>query len=324
LYTRTDTGWRERPSDKNGAMSTRPLLSVGLPNFGPWMPGGDWRRFLDFGPMVEDAGLDRVVVVDHVVMSNNTHEYRWGKFPTPPDAQWPEPLTLLSGIAARTSRIRLGTGVVLPSLRGATLFAKTTATLDVMCNGRLDLGVGIGWQREEYDAAGLDWDKRGRIFTDVMGAVVELWNNTPASYHSPTVNFDDIYVVPKPVQPGGVPLWFAGTFTPTSLSRMARWASGWIPIMGESIDGVREGARTVKEAMAARGRDPEQLRVQGPLPLMRNDDGSFDLAKSMEHVPALVDAGATAIHLPLHMFAKTMEEAPSVLADIKRRFDASF
>ena len=288
------------------------------------MPNGDWRRFLDFGPMVEDAGLDRVVVVDHVVMGNNTHEYRWGKFPTPPDAQWPEPLTLLAGIAARTSRIRLGTGVVLPSLRGATLFAKTTATLDVMCNGRLDLGVGIGWQREEYDAAGLDWDKRGRIFTDVMGAVVELWNNTPASYHSPTVNFDDIYVVPKPVQQGGVPLWFAGTFTPTSLSRMARLASGWIPIMGESIEGVREGARTVKEAMAARGRDPEQLRVQGPLPLVRNEDGTFDLAKSMEHVPALVDAGATAIHLPLHMFAKTMEDAPGVLADIKRRYDASF
>jgi predicted aspartyl protease len=94
--------------------------------------------------------------------------------------------------------------------------------------------------------------------------------------------------------------------------------------MGESIEGVREGARTVKEAMAARGRDPEQLRVQGPLPLVRNEDGTFDLAKSMEHVPVLVDAGATAIHLPLHMFAKTMEDAPGVLADIKRRYDASF
>ena len=94
--------------------------------------------------MAEDAGIDRVVVVDHVVMGANTDAYRWGRFPTAPDAPWLEPLTMLTGLAAVTSTVRLATGVIIPALRGAPLLAKTAATLDVMSQGRLELGVGLG------------------------------------------------------------------------------------------------------------------------------------------------------------------------------------
>ena len=271
----------------------KPTLSIGLPNFGHWMPAGSGHRFIELGKMADDAGIDRIVLVDHVVMGANTQEYRWGRFPTTPDAPWYEPLTLLAGIAAATSHVRLATSVVLPSLRGAVVFAKTTATLDVISQGRLELGVGIGWQREEYDAAGIEWDNRSRIFTDTLGACIELWNNLPASYHSPTINFDEIYLVPQPAQPGGVPILIAGTLTPTNLNRLARLGNGWIPIMGESLDGVRSGVQMITQAMKEHGRDTTGLIVQGSIPLSKNSDDTWDLAATMQNGPALIDAGAT-------------------------------
>ena len=303
-------------------MNNHPQLSIGIPNFGSWLPADEWHRFADVGRMADDAGIDRIVLVDHVVMGNNIAAYRWGRFPTAPDAPWLEPLTLLAGVASVTRRVRLATGVMLPTLRGAAVLAKTAATLDVLSQGRLELGVGVGWQREEYEAAGLDWDRRGRLFTDTLGACTALWTNIPASFHSPTVNFDDIYLSPRPVQAGGVPLWVAGTLTPANLDRVARYASGWIPIMGESLAGIADGVHRIGEAMTALGRDAAQLRVQGPLPMAKNSEGAWDLAASMQNAPALLAAGATAVHLPIQMFASGIDAAEAVLADIKRRFDA--
>ncbi len=135
-------------------MST-PTLTVGLANFGATFASGEWARFLDLGRAADDAGIDRVVLVDHVVMGPHTENYAWGKFPVPPDAPWLEPLTMLSAIAAVTSRVRLATGILIAPLRPAALLAKQVATLDQLSGGRVDLGVGTGWQREEYDAEGL-------------------------------------------------------------------------------------------------------------------------------------------------------------------------
>src|SRR4051812_14877861 len=98
----------------------------------------------------DKAGIDRIVVVDHVVMGPHTEAYSWGKFPTPPDSPWLEPLTCLAVIAGATSRVRLGTGILIAPLRSGAVLAKTAATLDVLSGGRLDLGVGTGWQKEEY------------------------------------------------------------------------------------------------------------------------------------------------------------------------------
>src|SRR3974390_2872496 len=103
---------------------------------------------VDVAQMVEDSGADRVVVVDHLVMGSHTDAYRWGRFPTPPQAPWLEPLTVLTAMAAGTGNVRLATGILIAPLRPAVLLAKTAATLDQISGGRLDLGVGFGWQRE--------------------------------------------------------------------------------------------------------------------------------------------------------------------------------
>lgn len=296
-------------------------LSIGLPNFGGW-PGDDWRGFVDVARAAEDAGVDRVVLVDHVVMGPHTDKYVWGRFPTPPEAPWAEPLTVLSAMAAVTSRVRLATGILIAPLRGATLLAKTAATLDQISGGRLELGVGTGWQREEYDAAGLDWDRRGQLLTDTLAACKVLWTQTPAAFASETVNFADTYLMPRPVRPGGVPLWIGGSLNKRNLARIVDSGDGWIPIMGLSTEDMARDIVTIRQALADAGRDPAALRVQGPVPMAKDEDGRFDLARTMDGVPEVVAAGATAIQLPIQAFCAGPKDAPAFFAQARRLFDA--
>ncbi|MGZ7013075.1 MAG: TIGR03619 family F420-dependent LLM class oxidoreductase [Acidimicrobiales bacterium] len=295
-------------------------LSLGLSNFGSFLPPDQWHRFPDLGRMAEDAGIDRLVVVDHVVMGANTDAYRWGRFPTAPEAPWLEPLTMLAGLAASTSTVRLATGVIIPALRGAPLLAKTAATLDVMSQGRLELGVGLGWQREEYEASGLDWSRRGALLTDTLGACRALWSDWPATYRSDTVQFTDIWCSPRPVQAGGVPFWIAGTLSAANLDRLVRFGQGWIPIMGESVDGLAAGVAQVRQALADAGRDPAELGVQGALAVVRDADKRADLAATVDGARALADAGATAAHAGLQAFCTGIDDAARVMADLGRRF----
>ena len=96
-----------------------PTLTVGLANYGNTYAPGEWHRFVDLGRAADDAGVDRIVLVDHVVMGPHTENYVWGKFPVPPDAPWFEPLTMLTAIAAVTSHVRLATGILIVPLRPA-------------------------------------------------------------------------------------------------------------------------------------------------------------------------------------------------------------
>jgi len=298
----------------------KPQFSVGLPNYGPFLPPGDWRRFVDIARSAEDAGVDRIIVVDHVVMGNNTDAYQWGKFPVPPEAPWFEPLTMLTAVAAVTSRIRLATGILIAPLRPAALLAKQAATLDVMSGGRLDLGVGTGWQREEYDAEGLDFERRGQLLTDTIAACKVLWRDTPARFSSPTLSFEDIYCEPKPLQPGGVPIWVSGTLHGRNIDRLVQHGDGWIPIMGETVEGIALGVTQIKDAWKAAGRDPEGLLVRAPLVVARGDDGKPDIERSMESVPALVAAGATDIQATLQAFCREPEGAPEAFKQLVTAF----
>jgi len=301
---------------------TTATLSIGLANYGSTFAPGEWRRFADLGRAADDAGIDRVIAVDHVVMGNHTDKYVWGKFPVPPDAPWFEPLTMLTAIAAVTARVRLATGILIVPLRPAALLAKQVATLDQLSGGRVDLGVGTGWQREEYDAQGLPFEQRGQLLTDTLGACRALWRDTPASFTSPTLSFADIYCEPKPLQPGGVPLWVAGTLNPRNLDRLVRYGDAWIPIMGETVEGIAAGAKTVRDALQAAGRDASTLQVQAPLRIERGDDGRPDVARSIASVGELLDAGATDVQVPLRAFCADPADAPATMAELVRRFRA--
>ena len=136
----------------------------GLENF----YGGDVKSYIEISQMAEELGFDAVSVTDHVVMGKNLHKYPFGQFPMPSDAPWYEPLTLLTMIAANTSSINLATAVLIAPLRSPALLAKTAASLDAISNGRLELGVGLGWQEEEYEASGISFDQRAKIFWETL------------------------------------------------------------------------------------------------------------------------------------------------------------
>jgi probable F420-dependent oxidoreductase len=301
----------------------RPTLTVSLGNFGATYPDGEWGRFVDLGRAAEDAGVDRIVVVDHVVMGPHTENYQWGKFPVPSDAPWLEPLTVLTAIAAVTTRVRLATGILIAPLRPAAFLAKQVATLDQMSGGRVDLGVGTGWQREEYDAQGLDFDQRGQLLDDTLAACSVLWRDTPAALSTPTLSFHDIYCMPKPLQPGGVPIWIAGTLHSRNVARIVEHGSGWIPIMGENVEGIAAGIARIRDACAAAGRDATRLQVQAPAQIVLGGNGRPDLDACMATVPGLIEAGATDVIVTLRAFARDAASSPDALRRIRKSFDAA-
>jgi probable F420-dependent oxidoreductase len=276
-----------------------PQLTLGLRSFSADDPGG-WSKMLDFARAADAAGVDRLVVSDHVVFGEQLEEYAkpetggiaGGKQPTGPDGHWLEPLTTLSVVAGMTSRIRLRTQIIIAALRRPVVLAKSAATLDVLSGGRLDLGVGVGWQRAEYEAAGLPFDGRGRLLDHTLDVCQTLWRDMRAKYDSADLKFDAIHQMPKPLQPGGVPIWTSGTVRSTTARRIARYGARWIP-WGPDAANLAESIPRMKESVLREGGSVEGFQVVGALPVVRTSAGAIDVPRTMERLPQQIASGVT-------------------------------
>jgi probable F420-dependent oxidoreductase len=222
----------------------------------------------DVAVHAENLGFDAFWLPDHVVMPTryaSRYPYQTnpdGDFlPYPFDATaFPEPFTALAFIAGATHRIRLGTGVLILPERNPVLFAKQAATLDSLSDGRLQLGVGIGWLREEFDALGVEWRDRGRRTDESIQAMRALWTDEIASFHGEFVDFQDVRCDPKPVQPGGVPLIIGG-HSEAAARRAGRLGDGFMPV---GFGGQHDVAPLVAEMRASAhdaGRDPDRIEL---------------------------------------------------------------
>jgi probable F420-dependent oxidoreductase len=287
-------------------MTRTPQLSIQLITFSN--DAADWSVIFEQARAADDAGIDRVVVSDHVAFGENLEAYgdpslggtEGGRQPTGPDGHWLEPMTVLSMIAARTSKVRIGTNILQAALRRPVVLAKTAATLDVLSGGRLDLGVGVGWQREEYDASGLDFDGRGALLNESLEVISKLWREQSASHDGELASFVDIHQMPKPTQPGGVPIWVSGTVNRRSMDRLATYGSGWIPWGSEATD-IASGIAAMSEAMIRRDRDPAGIQVTGNLAVAYDDAGDPDAAATMTGAGALIEAGVTDLRLSVRL-----------------------
>lgn len=304
----------------------RPQLSVHLLNFAPEGHSAGWEHLLAFARAADVAGIDRVMCSEHVVYGEALEEYskpevggrEGGKQPTGPDGHWLDPLVTLSVIAGQTKRVRLGTQILLAALRRPVILAKTAATLDVLSGGRLDLGVGVGWQKAEYDAAGLAFEKRGKLLDHSLDVCRTLWTETRASFSSPELSFENIHQMPKPVNPGGVAVWISGTIRNTTVRRLVRYGQRWIP-WGKDDGDMSELIPKMKDAIAKAGGDPDTLQASGPLPAVWGANG-LDLAATMDRVPARLAAGQTNFAVP---FLPGPDEAANTakLREIVEAFD---
>jgi len=275
--------------------------------------GGDLSQLIDFAKRAEDAGIDQIAMTDHLAIGPHTECYPYGAFPFPNDEPWPEPLLTLAAMAGATRRIRLATAVLIAPLRPALLLAKSLATLDVLSGGRVDLGVGTGWQKEEFAASGVPFETRAARMDDVLRACRVLWRDAPASFQSPTVSFDDLWCIPRPVQPGGVPIWFGVPPTPRNVARVVEMGVGWVPV-GTDLDALASGARVLRDAFAAAGRDPAMLGVRANVPFAIGADGRVDLDRSIaEGIPRASEAGATIAAFPIAAYVRRREDLPALL-----------
>lgn len=306
----------------------RPQLTIQPRNFAAQDPGG-WDQLINTAVAADMAGVDRIIVSDHVVFGENPEAYAdpkrggtaGGRQPTGPDGHWLEPLTTLAFLAGQTSRVRLGTSILIAALRRPVVLAKSAATLDVLSEGRFDLGVGVGWQEEEYVAAGLDFATRGRQLDHTLEVCHTLWGQDRASYESPELSFEGIHAMPKPTQRGGVPIWVGGTVQPRSMERLARHGSGWIP-WGPAVADPAGGVASMRQAMDDLGRDPATVQVTSYLRAVKGDDGALDLAATMAAARPLVELGITDFKVPVAV-PDGVEPATELLSDVVEAFRAA-
>jgi probable F420-dependent oxidoreductase len=259
--------------------------------------GRDLSEVVAAAHLADEVGIHQIALPDHLAMGTRTDRYPYGRFPLPREEPWLEPLTALAAIAGATRRIRLATGVLIAPLRPPLLLAKTVATLDVLSGGRVDLGVGVGWQREEFDAGGVPFEGRWRRLDDTLRACQALWHDAPASFRSDTVSFDDIVCLPRPAQRGGIPLWLGLAASESHLTRMVEFGAGWMPMTAERI----------RQALQAAGRDPASFGVRVSVPGVADGAGRLDLDRTLATLPALAEAGATHLGFALGRFVREPE-----------------
>lgn len=257
-----------------------------------------------FAQMAEECGFESVWVVEHVVMAveyKSVYPYDpSGRSPFHADVVQPDPLLWLSYIAAATKRIRLGTSVLVLPQRNPVILAKELATLDRLSGGRVELGIGIGWVREEADAVGTDFDNRGRRADEYIRVMRTLWREPVASFAGEFVRFENVVSRPKPVQPGGVPI-VVGGHSKAAARRAGRLGDGFYPL-GVHGEHLAELRTVMAESARANGRDPSTITL--------TCGGAADLATAEAYAGLGI--------------ARTVVSAPRSLLDDLRRWCEQF
>ena len=183
-----------------------------------------------------------------------------------------DPYIALAAAASVTEKIRLGTGIGLVAQHDPITFAKQLATLDLLSNGRLVLGIGFGWNHEEMENHGIDVKRRRALVRDKMLAMQTLWSNEVADYEGEFVCFKASWQWPKPIQQPRPRVLIGGAAGPKLFDHIAEYGDGWLPIGGA---GVKQALKTLGTAFEARGRDPRSLHI---VPM-----GIFPTAKKLAH-----------------------------------------
>ena len=266
--------------------------------------GDDAGAIREWTLAVEAMGFDHVDAYDHVIGANTASRPDWnGAYDI--DSQFYEPFTLLSYMAGISRKLSFMTGVFILPQRQTVLFAKQAACLDRLCDGRLRLGVGTGWNAVEYEALGVEFALRGAIFDDQIEVLRALWSNRAVTIDTAFHKITDAGINPLPVQ-RPIPLWLGGGgggaihLTSKSndkvLRRIARLADGWLPLCPPNDDGAALVARMHGFAREY-GRDPGEIGIQAGLRGLRaGADGWADHALRWKKL------GAT------HMFINTMQD----------------
>jgi probable F420-dependent oxidoreductase len=258
-----------------------------------------------YAAAVEELGYRHILAFDHVVGADRTvHSGFEGPYDV--DSTFHEPFVLFGYLAAITS-LELVTGVLILPQRQTVLVARQAAQVDLLTRGRFRLGVGLGWNRVEYEALGKDFGDRGRRLTEQVLLLRRLWTQRSVTYHGDHESVTGVGIAPPPVQ-RPIPVWIGANSEP-AFRRAGRLADGWFPQMqpGPELD---EAAKTVRSAARAAGRDPSSLGMHGRTRL------SQGIEAAAEAVRLWREAGAT------HLSVDTMRLVPDGPVGVDRHLAA--
>lgn len=210
----------------------------------------------------EAAGFESLWGGEHVVLPA-TIESRYpytadGKIPATDDTPIPDPLIWLAFAAAAAPTMRLGTCILIVPQRNPLVLAKELATLDQLSGGRVELGLGVGWLREEFEALGVPWERRGARNDEYIAAMRALWAGPLAEFHGEFVDFAPATCSPRPVQ-DSIPILVGGD-SEAAIARAVRLADGYFPGEGDA-DRLADLIRRVREAAERAGRDPDSIEI---------------------------------------------------------------
>ncbi len=284
----------------------------------------DLRALVRIAQDAEDAGIDGVMLSEHIVLGPSAGEL--GRPANPrdyaapgnqdPATPWPDSIVLMSAIASATTRLRLIGAAIIAPLRHPLLLAHQLATLDLLSEGRLVVQPTVSWHRDEYAALGVAFERRGELLDEHLAAWSELWRATPASFEGSHYSFHDVYLEPKPFRADGPRLWFGGrSVGPWIVRRLIAYGHGFHPFGQPTPDDMQP----LVEAMHAAGRHMSELEVvggiRGELP---PGEGVADLARAAEAIPPQLEAGYTTICFKPSQFT----DDPAEVGDLCRRLVA--
>jgi probable F420-dependent oxidoreductase len=247
----------------------------------------------------EEWGFSSVMIADHIVFPvtiKSKYPYTVsGAFPGQGDAL--EQLSLMAFVAGKTRSLRLISSVMILPYRNPVVTAKMLATIDVLSRGRITVGVGVGWLREEFEALGApDFDRRGAVSDEYLRIFKALWTQDPASYHGEFYRFDSVRCLPHPVQKPHPPIWVGG-HSKAALRRVARLGDGWhpvganpaVPLRPPELRALLDDLRRLTEA---EGRDFSTLTISYKAPIYDSGqevDGGTERRPFSGSQPAIAD-----------------------------------
>ena len=208
------------------------------------------------GRAAEASGFESLWVADHVVLPDPPVAGR----PMAPDQRLLDPIVALTFLAAHTQRIRLATGVIILPQRQALVLAKQLASLDVLSNGRLIFGLGVGWGEPEMRSVGAPFAERGRVADDYLAAMRAVWTQPKPSYKGPYVSFDGVQAMPRPVQTPTPPIVVGGRTAP-AFRRAVTQGHGWYGF-GLNVDETQKFVAALREAGKKHSRPAELGRLE--------------------------------------------------------------
>ena len=258
--------------------------------------GTDSQSALEICRRAEAAGFDSVWGGEHVIRPDrieSSYPYTAdGEMPGDAETSIPDPLIWLAYVGAVAPSLRLGTCILIVPQRNPVVLAKELATLDVLTDGRVELGLGVGWLREEFDALGIPWERRGARNDEYVAAMRALWAGPHAEYHGDFVDFDPVTCSPRPVN-GSIPIMVGGD-TPVAIRRAARMADSYFPgtTDPEKLAGL---IQDVRRAAEQENRDPDTIAIHaifGP-----------QMADPLAGAEQLAKLGVERVMLPAFFFA---------------------